>query len=519
MSEDAPNVLLFSIDSCRADRFGVYGYEQDTTPVIDRWAESALVCTNAYSTSAWTAPGLVSILSGLYPPVHGVNNRDRMGSPELLTLPKLFKQREYVVPNLNFFTFAPYYLNLGVGKIQRKYFGDRAEDPFLNWLSAHLEQKQSKPFFLWTHITTVHQPYRTTPERLDQILEGSEPSPGIQAVMRGAIVPYGSVGFTNDDSIALNALYDDEIRRVDRFFGKILQNLERAGVLQNTLIILTADHGEELLDHGFVGHASTSLRARLYEEIIRIPLIISWPGRLEGTRLEGPVSQIDILPTVAELLGWELPHYIQGKSLLPSEKSHLSASRPVFFESVIAGNQTSKENEQQWVRGIRQGRYKYVSTGELYDLELDPGEKTNLIGEDPETARRMADAVDKWLKDSQELGRNVYPPYQAVKTRKSSKCPQIHTPGKGALLDYDLHTGALLFGWTGDMETEYLIEYDIGIGDHHVAGTYEVEGNHQILGPFTRELWGNLRAWNPFRFRVSPKADEMCWSKWREFQF
>jgi arylsulfatase A-like enzyme len=382
-------------------------------------------------------------------------------------------------------------------------------------MDENLTEEEQPPFFLWIHVTTVHQPYRTSPENLEKILGGREPSHGIQAVMKGAIVPHGSTSFVESDKAVLDALYDEEIRRVDHFFGKVWKALSSANLLEKTLFVMTADHGEELLDHGFVGHASTSLKAKLFEEIIHIPLIISWPGKLpKGKRDSKPVSQIDIFPTIAGLLGWDVADYIQGQDLLAP-----GTRRQLFFESVVAGNQTTRENEQIWVRGIRDGHYKYISSGELYDLSQDPEELVNMADQQPGIVRKMRASLETWLEESQRLEESLFPPYQGRLTRKSSKCPAIHTPARNSVLDYDLHTGALLFGWTGDMETTYLIEYDIGVGDHHVAGTYEVDGNHQILGPFPRELWGSLKAWNPFRFRVSPKSEEPCWSRWTEFKF
>ncbi len=106
-----------------------------------------------------------------------------------------------------------------------------------------------------------------------------------------------------------------------------------------------------------------------------------------------------------------------------------------------------------------------------------------------------------------------------VSRPRSQQCPWIYTPGNNTNLNYDVHTGALLFDWHGDMETRYMVEYDIGVGDHHVSGAYEVQGNHQIMGPLPRELWLDLKAWNPFRIRVSPKSEPLCWSEWVEFRF
>ncbi|MGH9338771.1 MAG: sulfatase, partial [Acidobacteriota bacterium] len=245
---------LFTVDSCRPDRFSLHGNARDTTPNIDSWAKGAVVYDNAFSVSSWTAPGLVSILTGLYPWQHGVDSRDRMVRPSTQTLPKVFRQAGYAVPNLNFFTFVSYYQGLGLGEIEREYFTDKDGDELLKWLDRNGQQR----FFVWYHTTTVHQPYN--PPGGGASAEDSE---GIAAVKRGAIVPKGSVKFVPSDRPVLLDLYDAEIENMDRFFGAVLAKLREKDLLDNTVIVLSADHGEELLEHGFVGHASTSLEAHL----------------------------------------------------------------------------------------------------------------------------------------------------------------------------------------------------------------------------------------------------------------
>ncbi|GAB4244115.1 MAG: hypothetical protein Kow00109_20040 [Acidobacteriota bacterium] len=508
-----PNVLLFTIDSCRADRFGTYGGPEDTTPSIDRWARSGTVFTQAYSVSAWTAPGLVSILSGFFPAAHGVDNRDHTAPVDLPTLPKLFAAAGYRVPNLNFFTFAPYYHHLGLPEIDRNYVGPRQSETLPKWLEDHAAGDQ--PFFVWFHTTMVHQPYRPDPADFPAPREELEKSPGLRAVLRGAIVPLGSVDFDPAERTPLLQLYDAELRRVDRLFSRVLEILSEKGQLENTLIVLTADHGEELLDHGFVGHASTSLQAKLYEEIVRIPLIVSWTGKVPAGAVVGdPVSQVDVLPTILRLVGLAVPEGIQGRDLWESPPD-----RELVFESVIAGNQTPKEREDEWVRAIRRGRWKYVDRGELYDLVLDPGERVNLAGELPEVAADLKAALDRRLIELRQARERFRWEEAPPAARGTQECPRIYTPEPDSVLEYDVHTGALLFDWSGDMETTYWIEYDIGRGDHHVSGKYEVQGNHHILGPLPRELWTDLKAWNPFRIRVSPKQEPPCWSQWVEFRF
>ncbi len=375
----AQNVLLFTIDSCRADRFGCYGYTRKTTPNIDAWAKTGTLFRNAYSTSAWTAPGLLSILTGLYPPTHDVNNRDHMGSPDLLTLIKIFKERGYQVPNLNFFSFAPYYNNVGLSSVEHKYFGPNSGDELVSWLEKNAGLPKGKPMFVWYHTTLLHQPYNPASTDLPAPKEELQKSPGIRAVMTGAIVSKGSTQFKPEDRAILDSLYNAELRRIDRFFGRILDVLKQKMLLKKTLVILTADHGEELLDHGFVGHASTSLNAKLYEELVRIPLVLSWSGKIESNqRVLRRVNQTDVFPIILELLEIKVSDYVQGRNLFSNP-----AERPIFFESVIAGNQTTKEKEGIWVRAILKDDYKYISTGELYNLRTDPGETQNLVKAKP----------------------------------------------------------------------------------------------------------------------------------------
>jgi len=499
------NVLLFTIDSCRADRFGTYGSKAGVTPNIDQWARTGTVFTRAYSVSAWTAPGLVSILTGLYPPVHGVNNRDHAGSAKMATLHKLFAQAGYRTPNLNFFTFAPYYTQLGLPAIERKYFGKKEGDALVNWLKQNTAQADP-PFFVWYHTTIVHQPYRPPAEALPDTRENLEKSPGIKAVLNGAIVPYGSTQFSPEDKPVLDILYNEELKRVDRLFGQALEILESAGRLNQTLVVLTADHGEELLDHGFVGHASTSLRAKLFEELVHIPLILSWPGRVpEGEVIGTLAGQVDILPTILRLVGLDSPDGIDGSDLFA-----LPASRPIYFESIAAGNQTPKDRSDEWIRGVRSGRYKYISPGHLYDLLLDPREQHDISGEFPDVTARLASQLETWLEESTARRSRMFPePAGPVRHSRTKQCPHIYTPGHQSTLDYEIHTGALLFDWEGDMETTYLVEYDIGVGDHHVAGTYEVQGNHQIMGPLPKELWtmrskATTRSWDRFPRNFGP---------------
>jgi len=506
----ATNVVLLTIDSCHADRIGVYGGPAANTPNIDGWAGTAAVFKTAYSTSAWTAPGLVSILTGLYPAAHGVNTRDQTGSPEMATLLKLFAARGFSVPNLTLFSFVPYFSNLGLPPPRPEYFGRREPQTLLNWLRT---EGSEGPFFVWFHTTLLHLPYNLGLETVPRSRAELEQSPGLRAVLGGSVVPRGSVDFEGSDRKWLLKLYDGELRRLDVFFGQLLETLEQLRLKEETLIVLTADHGEELLDHGFVGHASTSLAARLYEEHTRIPLIISLPGTVAAGEVEDPVSQVDIAPTILTLFGQPVPSIMQGHDLFGE-----IPRRALFLESIVAGNLTSAEQQDTWIRGVRRGPIKYLTSGELYDLSTDPGETINLAADRPDAVAELHSEIDGWLTESLQL-RRMRSRAPKANPAAGDPCPVVSSPTSNHRLNYATSTGAIRVHWRGDLTTRYAVQYDIGQGAQHVEGTYEVLGNVHVLGPYSEAIWNDLTGWNPFRFRVSPKGDVACWSEWARFEF
>jgi hypothetical protein len=194
----------------------------------------------------------------------------------------------------------------------------------------------------------------------------------------------------------------------------------------------------------------------------------------------------------------------------------------------VAGNQTTKEREDLWIRGIRTQRFKYIeewrgseiTQRHLFDLLRDPQERRDLA-----TARRRDGAhfeaqvrriTAAAVTERRQYSRTADP--SPSQTMDPKDCPVVEMPEPNQTLQYNLHTGAMLFQWRGSPNAEYVIEYDIGTGEHHVAGQYDARGNYQILGPFPPELWISLKAWNPFKIRVANKGTQ-CWSDWRTFYF
>ena len=172
----------------------------------------------------------------------------------------------------------------------------------------------------------------------------------------------GTVPFEPEDREPMHALYDGELALLDREIERTVKTLERLGLLENTLIIIGADHGEELLEHGFVGHASTSREAHLYDEIINIPFLIFFPKKIpSGGVIRTQVRGIDVMPTVLDLLGIPTPDYLEGRSLMPVINGQESQHRVAFIQTSRAGYQEpDPENVTDRIRAVRTGTWKLI---------------------------------------------------------------------------------------------------------------------------------------------------------------
>ena len=413
--EGLPNILLFTIDACRPDHFSCYGYSRNTTPNIDKLAKEGALFTNAFSQSAWTTPGMISIFTSLYPPTHDVDAKGKTLKDNVLTLPKVLKGNGYTVPVLPKFVDISNYWHLGFDVVDKEQFqGAEGED-----LLKLLEVYKDKRFFIWYHHHVLHLPYNP-PNPYDEIFRKdivngtSTDSAAISIVKRQSIIKNGSVNFNDMDKKVAVALYDGQLRQLDDYIGQLMKKMEEWGMLDNTLVFITSDHGEELFEHGFIGHASTSLNAKLYDEIIHIPLIIWWPKKLKHKKVDELVQQIDIMPTTLDLLDLPTPTGMQGRSLLPliqdasNDKTCSSIvnfeQRTIFCETILGGFQSTKELEQTKLRCVRTKEWKLIYTNglngdkyELYDLRNDPKEEKNVVEKNPEIVKELKEKLFRWI--------------------------------------------------------------------------------------------------------------------------
>jgi arylsulfatase A-like enzyme len=526
------NIILLTVDSLRPDRLGCYGYKKKTSSSIDALAERGVLFRRAFSQSVWTIPCLVSTLTSLQPPVHRVDRRGALLDPEITTIFDSFAEAGYTVPNICFVLTLPEFSGIRVGPIEEQYFSEEDGEEVFRWLDENHESK----FFLWYHYRNVHLPFRPKEISHSRFLSGKpdegQMTPGVKAVLSDAATVFvDTVKFQQSDRPIIDDLYDAEVIELDGFVARLQARLQKYGLLEKTLLVLTSDHGEELLDHGFVGHASTARSANLRDEVIRVPLIMSLPKYLPASRqISEQVQQIDIMPTLLEIAGISIPPGVQGQSLAPlifQAGKRSESSIPVFAETVYGGYQATGVMEKTRIKCVRTDSWKLIETSspegnvyQLYDLLTDIKEHRDVYDENPEAAGILQTLLEEWDREN-SIRRN------AIETRGTAflaregelVCPEVIFPYDGVTLRFTERHGMIRASWTGTPTTAYVVEYDIGSGIYHLTGSFLTYGNQRDFGPYSREIWQALAVRNPWRIRVSSDTQPRCWSDWLEFSF
>jgi arylsulfatase A-like enzyme len=380
-----PGVLIYLVDTLRADRLGIYGHSAPTSPRLDALAAEALVFEDAWGQASWTRPATASILTGLHPSRHGADREDTALAPEQLTLAERlgaagYRTGAFVANHLvgGRFGFDQGFDtwnggDRGLYGAPARQLGERA----LQWLDAG-----QGPFLLYVHTMEPHSPYDPPAEAMAPFeLPDYEGDRDTRALLR-----LGQLGELSPEGLRfLEARYAGEIRANDDAFGQLLDGLASRGLLDSTVVVFISDHGEELLDHGGTEHAKT-----LYQELVRIPLLIRLPGgeRRSG-RIAEPVQQIDLLPSLLALAGLEVPPDLPGRDLSASWLGDASSTRPAPL--LFAEERFTVTDKL----AVRNGPLKLILNNdgpelwragthvELYDLAADPGERHNLAATRP----------------------------------------------------------------------------------------------------------------------------------------
>ncbi len=406
---DGPNVLLISIDTLRADHLSCYGYVRNTSPNIEKIAKQGVLFTQAISPASWTTPAHMSIFTSLYSIRHNVLNTKMKLNDDIITLAQVLQKNGYATyacisaptmlpAKLGFDKGFDVYDDYTVGfdlavnlfKLNDLYGGqnDHPICPLTHTMATtFLKKNLNSKFFLFVHYWDVHgnydapEPYK---KMFDKDYEGD--FDGTYKYIK-KIKP----GIAKRDLEHMVARYDGEIRYVDDYIGKLMDELKKLGLLDNTLIVLTADHGEEFLEHGGNWHGKT-----LYEEVIHVPLIIRYPLSIPQSKIiTTPISTVNIMPTILDILNIPLRFQVQGESLLALIKGKTRR----LTESVYS------EKTKDKLKTIRTDVFKLIydfqnGSKQLFNLKMDKEERENLIDEEINVARDLENRLLTWIEAS-----------------------------------------------------------------------------------------------------------------------
>lgn len=378
------NLILLTVDAWRADFADVFEGIR-LLPALDEVAHRSVRFENFYANAPWTTPALISILTGESPAKHGVIyqwSAPRPGSPGIA---KHLGAKGYSLPNVCYLNNINGYQNLGFGPCPIPTVAHSASDDTL--ITALRQQRNLRqPFFLWYHYKFLHLPYWAGDkyrQRL-RIKDGAIPRRLRESICAEWVVPRDRYSFPATDRDILRRLYAAELLEFNDFLQPIIEELLKGDLLERTTLILTADHGDEHLEHGHVGHASTAEHATLYEEVLHAPLVVV-DSRIRGPRsIAARIQGMDLYSTLLSLIG-EPTLAGQGtfdfsSVILDPAGALPEADRIFYFHSARMGFRTPREREGQFIEGISDHKNKFVaehydsSQFRLYDLVNDPGE-------------------------------------------------------------------------------------------------------------------------------------------------
>jgi len=426
------NLILLTIDCLRADHLGCLGYTKQTTPNLDNIARTGILFTQAISVGPSTRPSFLAICTSTYPQMYGGwlyitasrttiaqvlkehgyctaafhtnpwvssffgynkgfdtfdDGIPKLGSRRRLSMLKeLVKHRIARNARLDYFVYHIFMVGMATRIIDKpKLLNQKA----IAWLYDNPSN-----FFLWIHYMDAHEPYT--------------PSSGFMSPLKAhRILRLNTKARKTPASLSarevdeLVAEYDARISHVDDAIGSLLATLRESGILSNTFIIITADHGQQFMEHGRHGHGNY-----LYDELIHVPLMIAGPG-LEGKVISQQVSLLDLAPTILDLAGIEKPRAFVGNSLLPLISGDMASAgdsdaisethtHPPHWKFQLAAIRPRIDTTHRRI-SLRKGKWKYIYTegeqDELYDLDDDPKETQNVIDLQPEIAMAMRNKI------------------------------------------------------------------------------------------------------------------------------
>ena len=389
---ESPNVIIILIDALRPDRLGCYGNSRNTSPNIDAFAEDSVLFTQAISQATFTKTSIASLFTSLYPYQHGVygdtvdgTTSDILGEGETTLAEVLLRDgfstaawvhNPHLRSNMGFSQGFIEYDDRPAGM-------ENINKRFSRWIS---QVGNKHKFFAYIHYLDLHDPYRPKPPYDTMYGVYSDVYSGIDFKNWGAYlaeIRENKRRLDKKDVDQLLAYYDGQLTYIDSQVGLLLEYLKREGLYDNSLIIITADHGDGFMEHGFISHSY-----KPYDELLRVPLIIKFPhSEYGGKVVNSQVRLIDVMPTILDILGVKTESKLSGLSLLGYVDDDGNKDRKVNFPDYSISEHNTRRIS---FVAIRTEKYKYIyypdGEAEFYDLSADPKEQNNIMKMKPSEA-------------------------------------------------------------------------------------------------------------------------------------
>ncbi len=398
---DLPNLILVSIDCLRADHVGAYGYPRPTTPNLDAFARRATLFRDAMGVSSYTLPTHASMLTGLPPSFHGATERRRI-SPSVESLPELLSKKGYRVQGIVSAPFLSSFYGFADGFDTYSLSSARAAGLVESALEL-LDEGEGFPRFLFLHLFDVHLPYSPPREYIERFGARTDDITELHAKLEKRLPPESQA--TIDQAMRL---YDGEIAYVDHELGRFFEELEKRGIYDSSLLVVTADHGEAFFEHGYWEHARPWRKdgPGLYQELVHVPLLVKRPNQRAGEEVSGLVSQMDVFATFLDAAGLDGENPWSQSLLRNRGKDHALSE---FIATPPKGGAVLQA-------AFRRGSLKYTASypadgpeelkhrapleEALYDLASDPAERRSLIAESGGREDELREALKQYLGDA-----------------------------------------------------------------------------------------------------------------------
>lgn len=385
-----PSVVLIIIDTVRVDHVGCYGYRRNVTPNIDRLSSHSILYKNAISAAPWTSPSLGSMFTSQYPAVLGFKGKPIIIGQEFLTMAEIFKENNYQTKGIISYAYVSSSLGFNQGfdsydEENAKGHGHISSPSITDKAISFLRKRGNTRFFLFLHYFdphydyVLHEDYDYYPD-YDGPLHSGQPIRELREKaphMRANDIEY------------IKALYDSEIRFTDEYIGKLLDELKELELYDNTLIVFTADHGEEFLERGnyWIGHTKT-----LYQEQIHVPLMIKLPESNKQRIVHEYVGLIDLMPTIIDYTGLWIPEtYRHEGQIIDASNAPEPGNRIIMSET----KRWAVLQSATW-KGWKLIYNPLVKSRKLFNLEKDPAESSNLAAENDGALQEMEVVLQRW---------------------------------------------------------------------------------------------------------------------------